>query len=162
MPAPPELPHRAWIALGANLGNPRETLTRAIESLNKAPSRIRVERVSNWIETAPVGGPPDQPRYLNGAASLRTSLRPRELLEELLRIELELGRDRSSPERNGPRAIDLDLLLYEGEIISDSDLQVPHPRLHQRAFVLIPLAEIAPDAVHPVLKKKVRELLAEL
>jgi len=152
---------RAWIALGANLGDRQATLQHAIARLNASPG-IAVLRVSNWMETEPVGGPPGQPTYLNGAAALQTTLSPRQLLHELLRIEGELGRDRSSNERNLPRTIDLDLLLCEDEIISEAGLTLPHPRMHEREFVLGPLAEIAPDVLHPVYKKSIRMLLQEL
>ena len=154
-------PHRAWIALGANLGARRDTLERAVATLSANP-RISVERVSNYIETEPVGGPPGQPRFLNGALELRTDFSARGLLALLLALELELGRDRSSPGRDLPRAIDLDVLLYDDAVIAEPDMIVPHPRMHQRGFVLRPLAEIAPDAQHPVLKKSIAELLASL
>jgi 2-amino-4-hydroxy-6-hydroxymethyldihydropteridine diphosphokinase len=155
------LSHNASIALGANLGKRREAIERAIEALRATPG-IAVERVSTLIETEPVGGPANQPKYLNGAAALRTSLVPRELLNALLSIERNLGRDRSSGERNAPRAIDLDLLLYDELVISEADLIIPHPRMHEREFVLHPMAEIAPNVRHPVLKMSVRELLAAI
>jgi len=155
------LPHRAWIALGSNLGTREKALASAVAALRKEPA-LRVMRVSNWIATAPVGGPPGQPRYLNGAAALQTSLTAQELLALLLRIEKELGRDRSSTERNLPRQIDLDVLLYDDAVINEPDLTVPHPRMHEREFVLLPLADIAPNLVHPVLKKTIAELLAAL
>ena len=148
---------RAWIALGANLGQRRETLEQAIEQLRAAPG-VAVLRVSAWIETEAVGGPPGQPKFLNGAAALETTLSARELLGLLLRIEQDLGRDRSSNARNLPRAIDLDLLLCEDEVIDEPGLIVPHPRMHERNFVLIPLAEIAPAVTHPVFGKTIKEL----
>ncbi|HLX60572.1 MAG TPA: 2-amino-4-hydroxy-6-hydroxymethyldihydropteridine diphosphokinase [Planctomycetota bacterium] len=149
--------HTAFIGLGANLGERGTTLRRALEMLN-ARDGIRVQKVSAFIETKAVGGPPGQPDYLNGAAQLSTNLSPRELLAALLDVERALGRDRSSQERNLPRTIDLDLLLYDDLVIDEPDLRVPHPRLHERAFVLIPLAEIAPEARHPVLGKSIGEL----
>ncbi len=116
-----------------------------------------VEAVSSVYETEPVGFA-DQPTYLNAAVRLRTEHPPVELMNNLFRIERSLGRVRTFP--NAPRTIDLDLLLYGDAIIETLDLVVPHPRLHERAFVLQPLAEIAPDLVHPLLDVTVRELLA--
>lgn len=115
--------------------------------------------MSALIETEPVGGPAGQPKYLNGAAELKTSLTPRELLSELLSIERTLGRDRSSNDRNAARLIDLDLLLYDNLIEYEEDLIVPHPRMHEREFVLRPLAEIAPDAMHPAFRRSIQQLL---
>ncbi len=118
-----------------------------------------MRQASSFIETEPVGGPPQGP-YINAAAELRTILSPRALLEALLEVEDELGRVRSV--HWGPRKVDLDLLLYEEQIIDEPGLQVPHPHMHKRQFVLDPLSEIAPEAVHPVLGKTVRELQGEL
>ena len=151
----------AFIGLGANLGERAITIERALELL-RAAQNIRVLAVSSFHETQPVGGPPNQPLYLNAAAELKTSLRPRELLDTMLELERRLGRDRSSPERNQPRAIDLDVLFYGVEKIDEPGLIVPHPRLHEREFVLGPLNEIAPEWLHPVLKKCVAQLMREL
>jgi len=156
-----DLPHRAFIGLGANLGARTRQLQRALTRLRASP-RIAVVRVSSFIETEPVGGPPDQPKYLNATAELRTSLSPRALLDCLLQAEKQLGRDRSITVRNAPRTIDLDLLLYDDKIIKARGLHVPHPRMHEREFVLRPLNEIAPEAVHPTLKKTMKQLLARL
>jgi 2-amino-4-hydroxy-6-hydroxymethyldihydropteridine diphosphokinase len=130
-----------YIGLGSNLGDREGTIRRALELLT-AGGEIEVEAVSSLRETDPVGYV-EQPRFLNGAAALRTGLAPRALLERMQEIEHELGRDRSGP-RFGPRTIDLDLLLYGAERIDEPGLQVPHPRLAERRFVLEPLAELDP------------------
>ena len=106
---------------------------------------IEVRRVSAWIETEPVGGPAGQGRYLNGVLEASVTLGARELLGLLAELETAAGRDRSREERNGPRTLDLDLLLFGDEAIADPDLVVPHPRLEERVFVLQPLASLAPD-----------------
>lgn len=152
-------PVYAYIALGSNVGDRRAALDRAIASL-RGLADVEVIRVSSYHETQPVGGPPGQGKYLNAAAHLRTTLDPRKLLEAMQAIEAQLGRVRA--ERFGPRTIDLDLLLYGGETIGEADLIVPHPRMHERRFVLDPLVEIAPLAVHPVLHSTATDLLARL
>jgi 2-amino-4-hydroxy-6-hydroxymethyldihydropteridine diphosphokinase len=129
----------AYIGLGSNLGDREATIRAALERLAAGPE-IDVEAVSSLRETDPVGYL-DQPRFLNGAAALRTELEPRALLERLLDVERELGRDRSVM-RFGPRTIDLDLLLYGSEQIDENGLEIPHPRLAERRFVLEPLAEL--------------------
>lgn len=153
----------AYIALGSNLGDRRQTLDVALERLRQHPG-VAVTRVSTYHETDPVGGPPGQGRYLNAVAELRTDLDPRSLLRLLLTIETEQGRVRH--ERFGPRTLDLDLLLYGAEVLDihepACDLVVPHPRLHERAFVLEPLAEIAPLAVHPLRQSTAADLLRQL
>lgn len=131
------------MGLGSNLGEREATLWKALEGLG-ATEGIEVVAVSSFRETDPVGVV-DQPRFVNGAAALETSLRPRELLERLLDVERSLGRDRAVEERWGPRTLDLDLLLYGGESIDEPGLEVPHPRLAERAFVLEPLLELDPD-----------------
>jgi 2-amino-4-hydroxy-6-hydroxymethyldihydropteridine diphosphokinase len=128
-----------YIGLGSNLGDREATIQRALELL-AADAAIEVEAVSSLRETDPVGYV-DQPRFLNGAAALRTELAPRAVLERLQQVEAALGRDRSGP-RFGPRTIDLDLLLYNGEQINEAGLEIPHPRLAERRFVLEPLAEL--------------------
>ncbi len=150
--------HRAYIGLGSNLGERNDILNGAVESLNDRPL-IEVTRVSSFIETDPVGGPP-QPPYLNGAAEMNTVLSPIKLLYTLHDIEQDFGRERL--ERWGPRTLDLDLLLYEQQIIDTNVLTVPHPRLHTRRFVLEPLNEIAPHALHPILNKTVESMLETL
>ena len=131
---------RAYVGLGSNLGEREATLRRAVEELGRLPS-TEVRAVSRFRDTAPVGYV-DQPRFLNGAVELETALGPRELLDELLRIERELGRDRTQGPPQGPRTADLDLLLYGEEEIDEPGLQVPHPRLHERRFVLEPLSDL--------------------
>ena len=140
--------------------NHRTGLRSALARLG-AREDIAVVRVSSFMETEPLGGPPGQPLYLNGAAALRTSLSARELLAALLALEHELGRRRAAGELNTPRPIDLDLLLYDEQIVDEADLTVPHPRMHERLFVLQPLAEVAPLAVHARLGKTVQQLLEE-
>ncbi len=134
----------AYVALGSNLGDRAAHLEAAIAALRATPG-IEVIALSSVRETEPVGGPPQGP-YLNAVVALRTELAPRALLERLLEIEAAQGRERG-PERNAPRTLDLDLLLYGDEKIDEPDLVVPHPRMHERAFVLEPLAELAPDLV---------------
>jgi 2-amino-4-hydroxy-6-hydroxymethyldihydropteridine diphosphokinase len=136
---------RAYVGLGANLGPREETLRRALELLERSPG-VDVLAVSELRETEPVGVI-EQPRFLNGAAALETSLSARELLDLLLEVERTLGRVRD--ERWAPRLIDLDLLLYGAETIDEPGLDVPHPRLHERRFALEPLAELDPELVIP-------------
>ena len=131
---------RAFIALGANLGERQQTIEAALCEIAEQGD-IRIMRRSSLHETAPVGGPPDQPPYLNAVAELETTLAPRDLLRRLLQIEQRHGRVRSGP--NAPRTLDLDLLLYGDERIAEPDLTLPHPRMWQRPFVLEPLGEIA-------------------
>jgi 2-amino-4-hydroxy-6-hydroxymethyldihydropteridine diphosphokinase len=143
------MPVTAYIALGANLGDREQNLRSAITALNDTPG-CNVVRVSSFLENPAVGGPADSPPFLNAAAELRTTFDPHQLLQRLLEIEKTLGRDRR--ERWAPRTIDLDLLLFDDQIIDDPDLKVPHPLMHTRRFVLQPLAEIAPNVVHPILR----------
>ncbi len=148
----------AYLGLGANLGVPEVQLRDALKRLNAA-EEVEVTRVSAFYRNPPLG-PENQPWYVNAAARLRTRLGPEELLRLLQQVETALGRVRG--ERWGPRRLDLDLLLYNGEVIFAPDLVVPHPEMHRRAFVLAPLAEIAPRAWHPVLQKSAQDLLAAL
>ena len=150
---------RSFVGLGANLEDPRTQIELALELL-AAEEGVELVAVSTLRETDPVGYE-DQPRFLNGAAELRTSLVARELLERLLAIERRLGRVRGDGPRFGPRTIDLDLLLYGDERIAAPGLEIPHPRLHERRFALEPLAELAPDLEIPGLGS-VQTLLAEL
>ncbi len=136
---------RCAIALGANLGNPQTTIESALQTLDRMP-HITVECYSSWYLTKAIG--PPQPDYINGCAILQTSLPPNELMHTLLETENQFGRVRR--ERWGARTLDLDLLLFEDVILNSPDLIIPHPRMAERAFVLIPLAEIAPDWPEPV------------
>ena len=147
---------RAVLSLGANLGDRAATMREALRLLGEAGD-IDVTRVSSFIENPAVGGPADSPPFLNAAAEFRTSLGPRELLDRLLHVERQLGRERR--QRWAPRTIDLDLLLYEDRVVRKSDLVVPHPLMHERRFVLEPLAQIAPNVVHPILGASVLDLL---
>ena len=148
----------AYIGLGSNLGDRERTLRNALEKLDERAD-VKVVQVSEFRETEPVGGPP-QGNFVNGAAELRTTLEPGELVEVLHEVEAEFGRTREV--RWGPRTLDMDLLLYEDRHIDTPDLKVPHPRLHTRRFVLEPLWDLCPNREHPVLKKTIRRLLAEL
>ena len=149
---------RAYVGLGSNLGDRPATLGRALELLRERPG-LEVVAVSTFRETEPVGYL-DQPRFLNAAVAIDTSLRPRALLETLLDVERELGRTRDGP-RFGPRTVDLDLLLIEGVTIDEPGLTLPHPRLHERAFALEPLDELDPSLDVPG-HGSVRDLLARL
>ena len=149
----------AYIGLGANLGDREGNLLAALESLRKAAG-VKVTAVSGFLENEAVGGPAGSPPFLNAVAKVETELAPEELMARLLEIEKAMGRQRR--EKWGPRVIDLDLLLYEDRVIDTPGLKVPHPLMHTRRFVLQPLAEIAPEAIHPVLGKRILHLLREL
>lgn len=161
MPAQHSNPVSAFIALGSNLGDREHTIEAARAALDQAPG-VQTVRCSPLIETDPVG-PPGQGPYLNGVTEILTTLPPRALLDLLLSIERSLGRVRSeTDQRWGPRTIDLDLILYADQVIDLPGLTVPHPRLHERRFVLEPLARIAPHAMHPILRSTASELLLAL
>jgi 2-amino-4-hydroxy-6-hydroxymethyldihydropteridine diphosphokinase len=138
------MPEQAYLALGSNLGDRLATLQRAVDLLD-ARSGIDVVRSSRVYETEPVG--PPQPPYLNAVVEVRTELEPRQLLKECLAIEDELGRVRA--ERWGPRTIDIDVLTFDAREVSEPDLVVPHPRMHERAFVLIPLSDLTAEPSLP-------------
>lgn len=146
------------IGLGSNLGNRNQNLNQAIDQIRLIP-QTKLITVSRFHETDPVGGPP-QEKFLNGAAILETALSPQDLLKGLLAIEQQMGRP-ASREKWGPRVIDLDLLSYGDQILHLPGLEIPHPRMAERPFVLIPLAEIAPEWKHPILKKTALELLRD-
>ena len=150
---------RAYVALGANLGDRERTIRAALAELDAAEG-VGVVAVSSLRETEPVGYV-DQPPFLNGAAALETSLPAGELLGLLLAVERRFGRDRVGVPAQGPRTLDLDLLLYESAEIDVPGLRIPHPRLHERRFVLEPLAELDPSLEVPG-KGKIHTLLAEL
>lgn len=138
---------RAAIGLGANLGDAAATLREAIAALARLPA-TELLRTSRLYRT-PAWGRTEQPDFINAVALVETALPPRELLDALLVVERSFGRVRLDGERWGPRTLDLDLLLYGDQVIDEPGLRVPHPHLHERAFALLPLAEIAPDAVIP-------------
>jgi 2-amino-4-hydroxy-6-hydroxymethyldihydropteridine diphosphokinase len=146
-----------YIGIGSNLGDREKNCSRSVDLLEKNGIVIRQE--SSLYETIP-WGLRDQPLFLNMVIKVETELKPQELLELLKNVEIEVGREKSS--RWGPRIIDLDILLYDDIALNEETLTVPHPYLHKRDFVLIPLCEIAPDVRHPVLQLTMRELLQML
>ena len=148
---------KVWIALGSNMGEGRKNLDLAIKMMNERG--VLVEKVSTYIETEPYGYT-EQDNFVNAVCIAETNLSPRELLETLLKIELDMGRVRII--KWGPRIIDLDILFYEDLIIDEEDLKVPHIEIQKRSFVLEPVNEISPDKIHPVFKKTVHQLLLDL
>ena len=149
---------RAFIGIGSNEGDRLQHISRAVQRLRDLPG-IELEQMATIYDTEPVG--PPQPDYLNTVVSIATTLEPRPLLDRLKAIERDLGRTPSAA-RWGPRVIDLDLLLYDDRIVHEPDLVIPHPRMHERRFVLQPLAQLAPNLVHPVLNKTIQDLLDSL
>jgi 2-amino-4-hydroxy-6-hydroxymethyldihydropteridine diphosphokinase len=150
------------IGIGGNLesaqfGPPRDTLTAALAALKE--KRIRILTRSGWYRTEPVPRS-DQPWFVNAVVSLATELGAKDLLNALQATERQFGRVREEP--NAPRILDLDILDYQGEVMDTTSLVLPHPRLHERRFVLIPIAEIAPDWRHPILELTAVQLLAQL
>jgi len=151
---------RAAIAIGANLGERERTIDAAVDAIGNLDGTSLVAR-STLHRTDPVG-PQNQPDYLNGAIVVETELDAPSLLGKLLDIERSLGRVRDPAQQWGPRAIDLDIVLFGEQVIASDSLTIPHPRMHERAFVLAPLAEIASDWTHPRMKMSVGELLQAL
>jgi 2-amino-4-hydroxy-6-hydroxymethyldihydropteridine diphosphokinase len=155
---------RAFVALGANLGDPRKQIEEAIGLIGERVGSV--VKVSQYYETKALvaDGAPPQPNYVNAVAevAILTPISPRKMLAELLQIESKLGRFRNGEERWGPRTIDLDLLLFGDTVVNEPALTVPHPSMHLRDFVLVPLAEIAPEVMHPTRKQSVADLLEEL
>ncbi len=146
--------HTVYLALGSNLGDRLANLKQAIDSLTP---QMEVKAKSSVYETPPWGYE-DQPKFLNQVVKAKTYLDPEPLLKHLKRLEVALGRQASFP--NGPRLIDMDILFYDELILNTPSLVIPHPRLHERGFILLPLMELNPDLIHPLSKKSVREMVA--
>ncbi len=150
--------HIAYIAVGSNLGNKNATIEQALAAIDTS-SHTKILRKSTLIETDPVGYD-DQDTFINGMVMVTTTLSPKKLIQWLMAIEANLKRERLV--KWGPRTIDLDVIYYDDLVTDDMDIVLPHPRMHERAFVLEPLAEIAPYTVHPLFRKRTIELLADL
>ncbi len=146
--------HTVYLALGSNLGNRLANLKQAVAAFSP---QMEVKAKSHVYETPPWGYE-DQPRFLNQVIKVKTYLEPEPLLKHIKRLEVTLGRKASFP--NGPRLIDIDILFYDDLILNTASLAIPHPRLHERGFVLLPLMDIDPDLVHPANQKSVREMVA--
>lgn len=149
--------HKAYIALGSNMGDKEKNLMSAINAINSVDTKVT--KLSTLIKTEPWGYE-QQEEFLNGVCEVQTLLEPNELMERLLFIESELKRERII--KWGPRTIDLDVLLYDDLVTEDENCIIPHPRMHERLFVLEPLSEIAPNKIHPMLNKRIMDLVSEL
>ncbi|MCL2304551.1 MAG: 2-amino-4-hydroxy-6-hydroxymethyldihydropteridine diphosphokinase [Planctomycetaceae bacterium] len=143
------------LAFGANLGDPRSQISDAWNRVAQIPG-VRGERLSSFYVTEPVGGPQGQPDFLNCAGLVHTELSPERFLDEIQSIETAMGRVRT--EHWGPRIIDIDILLFGDCVIQTDRLTIPHPRMHERSFVLDPATEIAPEMIHPIFKKSVQQM----
>ena len=150
--------HTAYISIGSNVGDKKKNIEESIERINNI-KEIRVSKISKLIQTAP-WGLQEQAEFVNGAIEIETTLSPKELIRTLLKIELEMKRERIL--RWGPRIIDLDVIFYDDLISSDEEIILPHPRMEERSFVLEPLNEIAPYMLHPIRNKRVFELLSDI
>lgn len=151
--------YTAYLGLGGNLGDRLSTLRQARQKLEETPT-VKVDKTSFLYLTAPVGGPPDQPDYINGVLEIKTTLEPGELLHLCQSIEADFDRQRFVPW--GARTLDIDILLYADRVISTNNLQVPHPRLPERGFVLQPLCDLAPYSIHPQRKQTFASLLIKI
>jgi 2-amino-4-hydroxy-6-hydroxymethyldihydropteridine diphosphokinase len=151
--------HRVFLALGGNLGKPQQALGQACRALTDHP-QIKLRQASSLYRTPAVGGPPGQPDYLNAVIEVTTELTPEQLLALSQQLEADTGRTRTV--RWAPRTLDIDLLFFDNLTVNSASLDLPHPRLHERHFVLLPLVEIAPDLQHPHFSSSVTQLLERL
>ncbi|HEY2987781.1 MAG TPA: 2-amino-4-hydroxy-6-hydroxymethyldihydropteridine diphosphokinase [Candidatus Binatia bacterium] len=152
------MPHQVYIGIGSNLGNKRENYLEALERIAKLPS-TRIIKESSLYESQPLGDSKEW--YINGVIEIETDLKPEMLLKKFKNIERAMGRKKVR-KRWGARIMDLDILLYDSLIMNKKNLKIPHPEMHQRKFVLIPLSELAPQVIHPVLSASISELLVNV